>query len=314
MGGIVAKLVATIALASPASSALACPGSGLDHVAVLVENSDTVIRSLNAAFGVTAFPETMEMSDPGFGEIHLSYAPLGGGWIEFVQPVGSGPIADMLKRIGSGAIIELNFETDDLAKCGAWLAGRDIRMTDVNGQSYGSGEFGSVVEPYGLRFAYVDRAQTNGATVEFFQRTKKAEDYLRRRDAWLAALPEQPRISFQAVNVQVNDLGASTKAFALLGFAAREDTGFCEKQCRSTLIDSGAMKIRLYQWLNTSSDAANQMQADRATSLSVKHRASAGQAGVGEPMLPGLSVAAGGNQSDKQQPEAPANGLIVLLD
>jgi len=315
MDNILATLVATIALACPASSALACPGSGLDHVAVLVADTDTVVRSLNSVFGVAAFPNKMEMSNPGFGEIHLSYAPLGGGWIEFVEPVGPGPMADMLTRLGSGAIIELNFETGDLAACSSWLAERDVQMTDVDGQSYGSGEFGSVVEPYGLRFAYVDATQTNGATVEFFQRTKKADDYLRRRDSWLAALPEQPRIAFQAVNVQVKDLDASTKAFALLGFSAREDTSFCERQCRSTLIDSGAMKIRLYQRLDTTSDAAGKIQDDHATSLSLNLQESAGWAGFSELILPGLSVAVGGNQAHRQeQPEARANGLNVLVD
>ncbi|CAN1552218.1 hypothetical protein MCEREM21A_02236 [Sphingomonadaceae bacterium] len=293
------SVLPSILLAMTATPAIACPGSGLDHVAVLVENTDTVLRSLNAAFDVSAFPDKMVMSDPGFGAIHLTYAELGGGWIEFVEPSGPGPMADMLKRVGSGAIIELNFEVTNLTACGSWLNERHVRMADVNGQSYALERFGSVVEPYGLRFAYVDPAHTSGATVEFFQRTPKADDFLRRRDAWLQALPNRPQITFGAVNVTVQDLNVSIGNFAKIGFPSREEPGFCKAgECRSALVDTGSMKIRLYQPLNGSKVPASRAAFDSPVSMSLSlKRALSDKLTNDRADLAGLAISKGGQES-----------------
>lgn len=225
----------------------ACPNSKLDHVAVLVESTAKTMASLKSTFGASAFGETMTMSDPGFGQIDLTYVYLSGAWLEFVEPVGPGPMTDLLKKVGSGTIIELNFETKDLLACSKWLAKRDVAMTDVNGNSYGSGTFGSVIEPYGLRFAYVDQSRTNGASVEYYQRSPAERDFLTRRDVWMQNLPKGTGVAFGAVNVEVSDLGTSMRNFERLGFPARIERGFCARRmCRSALVASNSMPIRLY--------------------------------------------------------------------
>lgn len=245
----VTSILAVGCLAATSVPAVACPSARLDHVAVLVENTDAVVASLKLAFGTSAFTETMKMSDPGFGQIDLTYAPIGDGWLEFVQPIGPGPITDLLKKLGSGTIIELNFETSDLKACAELLAARDVPMTDVNGKSYeGSGTFGSLVQPYGLRFAYVDQRRTGGATVEFFQRTDRPDDYLKRRDAWHRMLPKISSVTLGAVNVEVSNLDISIQNFHRIGFAAQIEKGFCPKgECRSAIVTTNGMPIRLYQ-------------------------------------------------------------------
>lgn len=245
----VTSILAVGCLAATSVPAVACPNARLDHVAVLVENTDAVVASLKSEFGTSAFTEIMKMSDPGFGQIDLTYAPIGDGWLEFVQPVGPGPITNLLKKLGSGTIIELNFETSDLKACAKWLAARDVPMTDVNGKNYeGSGTFGSVIQPYGLRFAYVDQGRTGGATVEFFQRTDRPDDYLKRRDVWYRTLPKRPSVTFGAVNVEVRSLDISMQNFQRIGFPASLEKGFCPKgECRSAIVQTNGMPIRLYQ-------------------------------------------------------------------
>lgn len=310
----VAVAMACGSVVTPAS---ACPVSGLDHVAVLVDNTDAVLGALKTAFDISAFPERMEMSDPGFGTIHLTYAAIAGGWIEFVEPEGAGPMADLLKRSGSGAIIELNFETGDLDACAAWLAKRGVRMTDVDGKAFGDGQVGSVVKAYGMRFAYVDPALTYGATVEFFQRTARADDFLRRRDAWLRAQRRQPSVAFDSVNVTVGNLDASAASFAKLGFAAKADQDFCApSQCRSVRIDNAGMSIRLIEMTDLTSSDPAASEPDTATSLSFKPVILHKHAHDKRPTLqPGLVIVYGKGAAviAGLDSATPARGLRLLI-
>lgn len=315
---LAAIAVATaMACGSAVTPAFACPDARLDHVAVLVDNTDAVLGGLKTAFGISAFPDRMEMSDPGFGTIHLTYAAIGGGWIEFVEPEGAGPMADLLKRSGSGAIIELNFEAGDLDACAAWLAKRGVRLTDVDGKAFGDGQVGSVIKAYGVRFAYVDPALTHGSTVEFYQRTARADDFLRRRDIWLRAQRRKPSVAFDAVNVKVGDLDASAASFAKLGFAAKADPAFCApSQCRSVRIDNAGMPIRLIQMAGLTSSNAAANEPDTATSLSFKPVAQHKHANDGSPtMRPGLSIVygKGAAASVGLDSATPARGLRLLI-
>ena len=151
----------------------------LDHAAIWVEDMDKTVSFLTDIVGWRRHPMLVEVSedDPTCGGMHAVFIDGNGLWLELILPTSEGPGMDILRQVGDGAIVEINFEPDNYEAVLDDMRKREIPMFNMDGSPLGE-DGGRIAEGVqgmdethesGQRIAYWSTEMTRGTTVEIYE-------------------------------------------------------------------------------------------------------------------------------------------------
>ena len=190
----------------------------LDHAAIWVEDMDKTIRFLTDIVGWRRHPMLVEVSDddPTIGGMQAVFVDTNGLWLEMILPTTEGPGMDILRQVGDGAIVEINFEPENYEAVLKDMRERRIPMFNMDGSPLG--EDGGRIEEgvagvegtheTGQRIAYWSTEMSRGTTVEIYELIQEDETNLLniREKQWEEEYknPTGPRMSH--ISIVVADL------------------------------------------------------------------------------------------------------------
>jgi catechol 2,3-dioxygenase-like lactoylglutathione lyase family enzyme len=197
----------------------------LDHLAIWVSDMDKTTIFLTDVVGFKRHPMVVEVSedDPTCGGMEAVFIDGNGLWLEMILPTAPGPGMDILKEVGDGAIVEVNFEAvgsdyvtiiDDMASRGIEMLAMDGSPL-VDGGRIDEGVRGNAetVET-GQRIAYWPTDVSGGTTIEIYEKLDDDETNLLkvRDEAWKDEKPAADCPRVDRVSILVEDL-EKTAAF-----------------------------------------------------------------------------------------------------
>ena len=195
----------------------------LDHAAVWVEDIEKTVSFLTDIVGWRRHPMVVEVSpdDPTVGGMHAVFIDANGLWLELILPTSEGPGMDILRQVGDGAIVEINFEPADYEAALEDMRTRGIPMFNMDGSPLGE-DGGRIDEGVagmadthetGQRIAYWSTELSRGTTVEIYEVIPGDETNLLniREKQWAQEYqtPTGPRMSHVAIVVEDLDATAS---------------------------------------------------------------------------------------------------------
>lgn len=196
-----------------------------DHAAIWVEDMEKTVSFLTDIVGWRRHPMVVEVSadDPTVGGMHAVFVDANGLWLEMILPTSEGPGMDILRQVGDGAIVEINFEAEDYEATLESMRARGITMLAMDGSPIGE-DGGRIDEGVagvegthetGQRIAYWPTDISRGTTVEIYEVLKGDETNLLyiRDQQWSEEYknPTGPRISH--VSIVVADLEKSASFY-----------------------------------------------------------------------------------------------------
>lgn len=198
-----------LALGASAATAEKPPATPiLEHIGIYVSDTQKAFRFFRDAMGLRVNPVwwAVEPDRQGQGGIKLSFVDGNGMQFTLIEPTSPGPAADDLKRLGDGALAELDYEVSDFDTEYDFHQRNGIQFVTMGGAPFPEGQKGWTVEPYGLRLVYLPQSVTHGITTELYQRGPVATDILEKRDrGWDKVpplAPDAPRLVRTVVLVQ----------------------------------------------------------------------------------------------------------------
>jgi catechol 2,3-dioxygenase-like lactoylglutathione lyase family enzyme len=131
-------LLCSSATAWAAQAPAAKPGYNphLEHMAVWVKDLEKTAAFLDKALGWRRHPLEFGVDNDSkvFGGMKLAFVDANGIWLELVEPTTPGPGMDFLLEKGKGALVELDFFTDDFDAAVEAVKSKDIQPMGMDGK------------------------------------------------------------------------------------------------------------------------------------------------------------------------------------
>ncbi len=105
----------------------------LDHIAVWSANWQDSARFLEEYIGWDLHPIIFGAAGESVGDMELVFINGNGLWIELVQPTSEGPGMELLDILGDGAIVELDFQSENYQKSLDAAIGNGLQMLGMDG-------------------------------------------------------------------------------------------------------------------------------------------------------------------------------------
>lgn len=157
----------------------------VDRIAIFVADLELASTFYTNVLGLTRSTAEVQLdgaANARSGGLRVAFIDAGAVWLALVQPVGSGPLMDLLRRHGDGYIAELIVEVDDLASVYDSMQAHGIGLVDTAGTPVDPTEKAHVLVPYGDRIAYFPTDVAQGLVIELAQRGPAETSLLERRD------------------------------------------------------------------------------------------------------------------------------------
>ncbi len=174
----------------------------LDHIAVWAADWKKSAQFLEEYMGWDLHPIIFGASGESVGDMDLVFVDGNGLWIEFVQPTSEGPGMELLDLLGDGAVVELDFQSDNYQQSldsaidnGLQMLGMDgLPLKDRGRIIDGIIDKNAIGEMPDEYIAYFPYELTGGTAVEIYERNDEdGESILNKRDAmWGRSRTDQP--------------------------------------------------------------------------------------------------------------------------
>jgi catechol 2,3-dioxygenase-like lactoylglutathione lyase family enzyme len=121
---------------APAPAAKPGYNPHLEHMAVWVKDLEKTAAFLDKALGWRRHPLEFGVDDDSkvFGGMKLGFVDANGIWLELVEPTTPGPGMDFLLEKGKGALVELDFFTDDFDAAVESVKSKGIQPMGMDGK------------------------------------------------------------------------------------------------------------------------------------------------------------------------------------
>ena len=170
--------------------ALSQQGPGMSHISVVVADLEKSAGFYTDVMGLQRHPMKLGIdggSNEEIGGMKAAFIDAGDVWLELFQPVGPGPLMDMLNEKGDGYIAELCTEVDDISAYYDAMKAKGVQMVGIDGTPLDDNEKCYVLDPYGEKIAYFPAEVSRGMTIEVIERGPRETSILHRRDdTWRA--------------------------------------------------------------------------------------------------------------------------------
>jgi len=238
-----------------------------DHTAIWVEDMDKTVSFLTDIVGWRRHPMVVEVSDddPTIGGMQAVFVDANGLWLEMILPTTEGPGMEILREVGDGAIVEINFEPANYEAVLDDMRARAIPMFNMDGSPLGA-DGGRIEEGVagvegthetGQRIAYWSTELTRGTSVEIYELIKEDETNLLniREKQWEEEYknPTGPRMSHISIVVADLDKTASfyTDVMGLkrhpMKFGVEADANEGIGGMEACFIDANGVYLELFQ-------------------------------------------------------------------
>ncbi len=157
----------------------------VDRIAIIVRDADASADALQRELGLRRHADEIVLdgaSNSRSGGIKAVFLDANGVWLALVQPVGPGPLQDLLDRKGDGWIAELIVEAADIDAFYTRMQARGITLVDTRGAPLDDLHKAHVLEPFGDKIAYLPESATGGLVIEFVERGPASTSLMHRRD------------------------------------------------------------------------------------------------------------------------------------
>ena len=201
----------------------------LDHIVYWVADIEKTSHFLTDIVGFRRHPMEIGVSDddPTTGGMEGVFFDGNGLWLELIKPTTPGSGIDILDKVGTGAIVEINFKPEDYDAVLAEMKQKSISMLNMDGtplnddgglikEGVGTGD---EIEHTGQRIAYWPTDLTRGTTIEIFEVIEGNDEGLIdiRDKQWQnepKASPGTPRVPWVShIAIFCKDLGTSAKFY-----------------------------------------------------------------------------------------------------
>ena len=108
-------------------------GERLDHIAVWSANWKESAKFLEEYIGWDLHPIIFGAAGESVGDMELVFINGNGLWVELVQPTSEGPGMELLDILGDGAIVELDFQSENYQKSLDAAIGNGLQMLGMDG-------------------------------------------------------------------------------------------------------------------------------------------------------------------------------------
>ena len=105
----------------------------LDHIAVWSANWKESAKFLEEFIGWDLHPIIFGAAGESVGDMELVFINGNGLWVELVQPTSEGPGMELLDILGDGAIVELDFQSENYQKSLDAAIGNGLQMLGMDG-------------------------------------------------------------------------------------------------------------------------------------------------------------------------------------
>ncbi len=239
----------------------------LDHAAIWVEDMEKTVAFLTDIVGWRRHPMLVEVSedDPTVGGMQAVFVDGNGLWLEMILPTTEGPGMDILRQVGPGAIVEINFEPDDYQAMLDDMKARCIPMFNMDGSPLGA-DGGRIKEGVagiegthetGQRIAYWSTELTRGTTVEIYELLKNDDTNLLniRNKQWEKEYQTRTGPRMSHISIVVEDLEKTASFYTdVLGlerhpmaFTIEADANQDIGGMKACFIDAGGVFLELFQ-------------------------------------------------------------------
>ena len=168
--------------------ALSQQGPRMSHISVVVADLESSAAFYTDVMGLKRHPMNLGIdgsSNEAIGGMKAAFIDAGDVWLELFQPVGPGPLMDLLNEKGDGYIAELCTEVDDISAYYDAMKAKGVQMVGIDGTPLDDNEKCYVLDPYGEKIAYFPAEVSRGMTIEVIERGPRETSILHRRDdAW----------------------------------------------------------------------------------------------------------------------------------
>ena len=160
----------------------------IDHLSILVEDLEKIANFYSDVLGLKRgieFETDGNLNEVGgFKAVFLNANGIYEKdlWLQLLQPVGPGPVMDLLNKHGNGYVLEIGAEVDDLDKFYDQMKEKGITMVNLDGSPLASGEKGTTIKPYGERH-YFPLERSFGMRIMIYERGSSSTSILHQRDS-----------------------------------------------------------------------------------------------------------------------------------
>jgi|TARA_B110000259_G_scaffold186143_1_gene236693 hypothetical protein len=105
----------------------------LDHIAVWSANWRDSAKFLEDYIGWDLHPIIFGAAGESVGDMELVFVNGNGLWIELVEPTSEGPGTDLLELLGDGAVVELDFQSENYQKSLDAALESNLQMLGMDG-------------------------------------------------------------------------------------------------------------------------------------------------------------------------------------
>ena len=163
-------------------------GPRMSHISIVVADLESTAGFYTEVMGLKRHPMQLGIdaaSNEQIGGMKAAFIDAGGVWLELFQPVGPGPLMDLLDEKGDGYVAELCTEVDDLSAYYDAMKAKGVQMAGIDGTPLDDSEKYYTLAPYGDKIAYFPAEVSRGITIEVIERGPRETSILHRRDdAW----------------------------------------------------------------------------------------------------------------------------------
>lgn len=174
----------------------------LDHIAVWSENWKKSAKFLEDYIGWDLHPIIFGAAGESVGDMELVFVDGNGLWLELVEPTSEGPGKDLLDLLGDGAVVELDFQSENYQASLDSAINNNLQMLGMDGLPLKDrgriidgiidpNSDGPLPDEY---IAYFPYELTGGTAVEIYERNDgDVESILAQRDRmWQREKLNQP--------------------------------------------------------------------------------------------------------------------------
>lgn len=187
----------------------------LEHIGIYAESTERTAAILTNIIGLRLNTVKWELKPdtPQSGGVKLGFVDGNGMQFTLIEPTTPGPTLDDLRRLGNGAVAELDFEVADFEATYNLLESRGVGFVNMDGKPFPAGQRGWHLENFGISLVYLPKDLSRGMTIEFYQRGPEDKDILHARDRMWKSLPPvrefAPRLGRTLVLAQNLDASAA---------------------------------------------------------------------------------------------------------
>ena len=225
----------------------------LDHLAVWVKDMEKTTTFLTDVVGLKRHPMVVEVSpdDPTCGGMEAVFIDGNGLWLEMILPTTPGPGMEILKKLGDGAIVEVNFEAvdEDYINILDDMEARGIQMLSMDGSPLVDGgridegvRGHSETAETGQRIAYWPTVLSGGTTIEIYEKLRADEtNLLNVRDRmWGSEHKDSTAPRIDRVGILVEDIKKAASFYTnIMGLALHPEVFVLDADANNF----GGMKI-----------------------------------------------------------------------